>query len=148
MDADAAADAQPLDALAHEYAQAAGALTELRNGMSAQRAARLLVVDDNKVNRLLLTRSLELQGHRVASAENGRVALEMLRREAFDLMLLDMEMPEMDGFQVLEQLSQGPAAARPAGDRDLGRSKASTASCAASSSAPTTTCTSRSIRCC
>jgi class 3 adenylate cyclase len=63
-----------------------------------------LVVDDNKVNRLLLTRSLELQGHRVATAENGRVALEMLRREAFDLMLLDMEMPEMDGFQVLEQL--------------------------------------------
>ena len=66
--------------------------------------ARLLVVDDNKVNRLLLTRSLELQGHSVASAENGRVALEMLRRERFDLLLLDMEMPEMDGFQVLEQL--------------------------------------------
>jgi adenylate cyclase len=66
--------------------------------------ARLLVVDDNKVNRLLLARSLELQGHRVALAENGRVALEMLRHEPFDLLLLDMEMPEMDGFQVLEQL--------------------------------------------
>ena len=66
--------------------------------------ARLLVVDDNKVNRLLLGRSLELQGHSVAAAENGRVALEMLRREGFDLVLLDMEMPEMDGFQVLEQL--------------------------------------------
>ena len=66
--------------------------------------ARLLVADDNKVNRLLLTRSLELQGHSVASAENGRVALEMLRGEAFDLLLLDIEMPEMDGFQVLEQL--------------------------------------------
>jgi len=70
----------------------------------AERGARLLVTDDNKVNRLLLTRSLELQGHRVASAENGRVALEMLRAEAFDLMLLDMEMPELDGFQVLEQM--------------------------------------------
>jgi len=69
-----------------------------------QSGARLLVVDDNKVNRLLLTRSLELQGHSVASAENGRVALEALRREVFDLLLLDMEMPEMDGFQVLEQL--------------------------------------------
>jgi adenylate cyclase len=66
--------------------------------------ARLLVVDDNKVNRLLLTRSLEQQGHSAASAENGRVALDMLRRESFDLVLLDMEMPEMDGFQVLEQL--------------------------------------------
>ena len=70
----------------------------------AERGARLLVTDDNKVNRLLLTRSLELQGHRVASAENGRVALEMLRAEVFDLMLLDMEMPELDGFQVLEQM--------------------------------------------
>jgi adenylate cyclase len=73
---------------------------------SAQVSSRLLVVDDNKVNRLLLTRSLELQGHRVSSAENGRVALEMLGKEAFDLMLLDMEMPEMDGFQVLEQLAK------------------------------------------
>ena len=66
--------------------------------------ARLLVADDNKVNRLLLTRSLELQGHTVASAPNGRVALEMLRDGAFDLLLLDMEMPEMNGFEVLEQL--------------------------------------------
>ena len=65
---------------------------------------RLLVVDDNKVNRLLLTRSLEQQGHSVACAENGRIALETLRRESFDLVLLDMEMPEMNGFQVLEQL--------------------------------------------
>jgi adenylate cyclase len=74
-------------------------MRELRSG-----PARLLVVDDNKVNRLLLMRSLEVQGHSVASAENGRVALDMLRRESFDLVLLDMEMPEMDGFQVLEQL--------------------------------------------
>jgi class 3 adenylate cyclase len=66
--------------------------------------ARLLVVDDNRVNRLLLARALELQGHRAAMAENGRIALEMLRREPFDLVLLDMEMPEMDGFQVLEQM--------------------------------------------
>ena len=65
---------------------------------------RLLVVDDNKVNRLLLGRNLELAGHRVAAAENGRVALAMLRSEPFDLLLLDIEMPEMDGFQVLEQV--------------------------------------------
>ncbi len=57
-----------------------------------------------RVNRLLLARALELQGHRAATAENGRIALEMLRREPFDLVLLDMEMPEMDGFQVLEQM--------------------------------------------
>src|SRR6202171_5193162 len=78
-------------------------MSELRRDLRGG-PRRLLVVDDNKVNRLLLARSLELQGHSVALAENGRVALEMLRREGFDLLLVDIEMPEMDGFQVLEQL--------------------------------------------
>ena len=94
-------------ALEAEYARAwPRRSTELRRWLTraSPAGARLLVVDDNKVNRLLLTRRLELQGHRVATAENGRVALEMLRRESFDLLLLDIEMPEMDGFQVLEQL--------------------------------------------
>jgi len=76
----------------------------------SERGARLLVVDDNKVNRLLLARSLELQGHSATMAENGRVALQLLRREPFDLLLLDIEMPEMDGIQVLEELK---------GDRQL-----------------------------
>ena len=70
--------------------------------------ARVLVVDDNRVNRLLLARCVELLGHRVAAAENGRVALEMLRRERFDLLLLDMEMPELTGFEVLAQLAADP----------------------------------------
>jgi class 3 adenylate cyclase/ActR/RegA family two-component response regulator len=71
--------------------------------------ARLLVVDDNKVNRLLLKRNVEMLGHSASLAENGRVALEMLRSDAYDLLLLDIEMPEMDGFQVLEQLINDPA---------------------------------------
>jgi len=75
-------------------------MADLRHG-----PARLLVTDDNKVNRLLLQRSLELQGHSVACAANGRIALEMLAAGPFDLMLLDMEMPEMNGFQVLEHLA-------------------------------------------
>jgi class 3 adenylate cyclase len=70
--------------------------------------ARLLVTDDNKVNRLLLSRSLELQGHSVECAANGRVALELLRQSQFDLLLLDIEMPELDGFGVLEQLIADP----------------------------------------
>jgi adenylate cyclase len=64
---------------------------------------RLLVVDDNKVNRLLLGRSLEQQGHHIEMAENGRQALEMLHAMPFDLVLLDIEMPEMNGYQVLEK---------------------------------------------
>ena len=74
----------------------------------AERGARLLVADDNKVNRLLLSRSLEQQGHRVALAQDGVMAMQMLRQaldsDAFDLLLLDIEMPELDGFGVLEQL--------------------------------------------
>ncbi|MEN9630107.1 MAG: hypothetical protein RJA10_3335 [Pseudomonadota bacterium] len=70
----------------------------------AEPGARLLVAEDNKVNRLLLARNLQLQGHTVASADNGRLALEMLRKERYDLLLLDITMPEMDGFQVLEHL--------------------------------------------
>jgi class 3 adenylate cyclase len=70
----------------------------------AETGARLLLVEDNKVNRLLLARSVELLGHRVRSAENGRVALALLRSEPFDLVLLDIAMPEMDGFEVLAQM--------------------------------------------
>src|SRR5512134_4111751 len=74
----------------------------------AEPSARLLIVDDNKVNRLLMARSVQMQGHSAALAENGLVALQMLRHEAFDLLLLDIEMPEMDGFAVLEQLKADP----------------------------------------
>lgn len=66
---------------------------------------RLLVVDDNKVNRLLLGRGLEQQGHVVAFAENGLQALEKVRSQPFDIILLDIQMPEMDGYQVLEQIT-------------------------------------------
>ena len=67
-----------------------------------QEPGYLLVVDDNKVNRILLARGLEGQGHKVETAENGKLALEKLRSNSFDLVLLDIEMPEMDGYQVLE----------------------------------------------
>lgn len=69
---------------------------------------RLLIVDDNKVNRLLMSRSVELLGHRASVAENGRIAMQMLRQEEFDVLLLDIEMPEMDGFEVLEALKADP----------------------------------------
>jgi adenylate cyclase len=74
----------------------------------AEDGSCVLIADDNKVNRLLLSRSVELLGHRVALAENGRIALEKLRSKPFDLLLLDIEMPELDGFAVLEQLKADP----------------------------------------
>ncbi len=64
----------------------------------------ILIVDDNRMNRLLLSRGVEQMGHKVAFAENGRQALEMIQPNAYDLILLDVEMPELDGYQVLEKL--------------------------------------------
>ncbi len=75
--------------------------------VSAQ-AGSLLVVDDNRVNRLLLGRALEQLGHSVAFAENGRQALEALAQRRVDLILLDIEMPEMDGYQTLAALAADP----------------------------------------
>jgi adenylate cyclase len=67
---------------------------------------RILVVDDNRMNRLLLGRGLEQQGHAVAFAEDGQEALERLHREDFDLMLLDVLMPRVDGFEVLGKMKE------------------------------------------
>lgn len=68
------------------------------------RRARVLVVDDNGVNRDLLCRQLERQGHFVESADRGERAIEMLRSGRFDLMFLDIMMPDLDGYQVLERI--------------------------------------------
>ncbi|HEV8190888.1 MAG TPA: response regulator [Ktedonobacterales bacterium] len=72
--------------------------------MASEQSGHILVVDDNRVNRLTLARSLEQQGHTVSLAENGKQALDMVRAESFDVALLDILMPEMDGFQVLERI--------------------------------------------
>ena len=68
------------------------------------RTGFLLVVDDVEANRDVLARRLARQGYAVATAENGRQALQRLRTDAFDLVLLDIMMPEIDGYQVLQQL--------------------------------------------
>jgi CheY-like chemotaxis protein len=64
----------------------------------------LLVVDDNEMNRDLLSQRLERQGYRVTVAVDDRQALELLDREQFNLVLLDIMLPVMNGYQVLEQL--------------------------------------------
>jgi adenylate cyclase len=65
---------------------------------------RVLVVDDNPFNREVLARRLQRQGHTVAEAVNGREALDILAAEHFDLVLLDIVMPEMNGLEVLARL--------------------------------------------
>jgi adenylate cyclase len=75
---------------------------------SASQPGVILLADDNRVNRLLLGRGLEQQGHTVVFAEHGGEALDLLRRQPFDLMLLDVLMPELDGYQVLAELQLDP----------------------------------------
>jgi CheY-like chemotaxis protein len=65
---------------------------------------RLLIVDDNEINRDVLARRLGRQGYTTAAAENGRKALEMVRTQKFDLLLLDIMMPELNGYEVLRHL--------------------------------------------
>jgi adenylate cyclase len=70
---------------------------------------RVLVVDDDRLNRMLLARGLEQAGHRVRTAENGREALELLREDPPDVVLLDIVMPELDGVSVLERIRRDTA---------------------------------------
>ena len=63
------------------------------------RSLRILLAEDNAVNQVLATRLLEKQGHKVVTAGSGRLVLERLEKETFDLILMDIQMPEMDGFE-------------------------------------------------
>jgi CheY-like chemotaxis protein len=60
---------------------------------------KILLAEDNRVNQLLATRLLEKGGHTVVLVETGTAALEALGKQSFDLVLMDVQMPEMDGLQ-------------------------------------------------
>jgi CheY-like chemotaxis protein/outer membrane murein-binding lipoprotein Lpp len=83
--------------------------SELPAAGPAVRPADILVVDDNEDNRAVLERRLGRQGHRVTSAAGGRPALQLVASQRFDLVLLDVLMPDLDGLTVLERLKADPA---------------------------------------
>jgi len=66
---------------------------------AAARRLRVLVAEDNIVNQKLASQLLERRGHRAAIVDNGRQAIEALAAEPYDLVLMDLQMPEMDGFE-------------------------------------------------
>jgi len=68
----------------------------------------ILIADDDEVNRAQLSRHLERQGYTVAMASDGQQAMEMMAIEDFDLLLLDIIMPAMDGYAVLDAMRQHP----------------------------------------
>ena len=72
----------------------------------ASRGLHILLAEDNLVNQRLALRILEKWGHRVTVAANGREALELWAREAFDIVLMDVQMPEMSGFEAVAAIRQ------------------------------------------
>jgi two-component system, sensor histidine kinase and response regulator len=70
----------------------------------AARTAHILLAEDNLVNQRLAVRMLEKAGHSVVVADNGRQAVDKWRSERFDLILMDVQMPEMDGFEAVAEI--------------------------------------------
>jgi PAS domain S-box-containing protein len=92
-----------------ERAQLSAVLARYRRAPGAG----VLVVEDDSATRAVLRRALEKEGWKVSEAENGRVGLERVAAETPALILLDLMMPEMDGFEFLDSLRAGNAAAPP-----------------------------------
>ena len=78
----------------------------LQDAREPMASLRVLLAEDNLVNQRLATRLLEKRGHRVVVAGSGREALEALEKESFDLVLMDVQMPEMDGFEATAMIRE------------------------------------------
>jgi signal transduction histidine kinase/DNA-binding response OmpR family regulator len=96
---------------AHQSAEAAPMITRysLREQMQAGRTLKILLAEDNLVNQKLASRLLEKRNHLVTTVLNGKEALAALDQHSFDLVLMDVQMPEMDGLEATQILRQREA---------------------------------------
>ncbi len=88
------------------FCSAKAPLEEFAIPLTVAEAASILVVEDNTFNRLLMEEILTSWNHRVSLAENGEQGLQMMETQRFDLLLLDIRMPGIDGIEVARQLRQ------------------------------------------
>jgi PAS domain S-box-containing protein len=93
---------------------------EKRNGPEAKpvpssspRPLRILLAEDNPVNRVVIQRHLSKQGHSVSAVVDGRKALEALEKTVFDLVLMDVQMPEMNGMEATRAIREGASGMNP-----------------------------------
>jgi len=75
-------------------------------------ATTILYIEDNVDNRTLVRRVLQIEGYRVMEADSGFKAFEILRSEIPDLVLMDINLPDMDGYEITTRLKQMPSLAR------------------------------------
>lgn len=68
--------------------------------------AKILLVEDNEMNREMMVRRLQHEGHTVIAATNGREAIELAEQENPELILMDISLPEMDGWETIRELKQ------------------------------------------
>jgi DNA-binding response OmpR family regulator len=122
---EASADLTRIEAAASELAQVSPLHPPSPAGASSVRwrettntaqtaPGRILVVDDNEANRDMLRRQLEKQQHEVSTAADGFAALAQMRESRFDIVLLDLMMPGINGFEVLQTVKRDPAMGRTA----------------------------------
>jgi CheY-like chemotaxis protein len=105
------------DVLVRAAARAAGRTADISSSEAMPQApekvgGRVLVVDDNSVNRKILARQLELAGASTDSASGGEEALELWRRGNYDLVLADLQMPTMDGFELARRIRENEVSER------------------------------------
>lgn len=81
---------------------------EIGNEFANRYPLRLLVAEDDVVNQVVITESLRVLGYKATMAENGQEAIEYIERERFDLILMDMQMPEVSGIEATERIRKMP----------------------------------------